>query len=99
MLSICFVATFANRALVFHCYGNKLIFSLNTLLWILLTLIPDLLVLLILYILLFYIGWKYPPFGQWSMVLGLSFAAFILLVSSCNIMMLTITGKFVITLL
>ncbi|CAF1424770.1 unnamed protein product, partial [Adineta steineri] len=93
VLSICFVATCANRILAFHHYGNKMNLSSSTFLWIWIIFIPDLFVLFILYLLLFYVGSKYPQYNLYSILVGLVYAIFIILVSSCNIIMLTITGR------
>ncbi|CAF1137390.1 unnamed protein product [Adineta ricciae] len=93
VLSICLVALCANRVLVYHFYGNQGVFSSNVLLSIWLIILPDLFVLLILYTLLVYIGWKYPQYGIYGILLGLCYAIFVILVSTCNIIMLTVTGR------
>ncbi|UJR32442.1 hypothetical protein I4U23_019904 [Adineta vaga] len=91
ILSICFIALCANRLLVFHYYGNNIKFPPYILFWIWIIITPDIFVLIILYILLFYIGWKYPQYDTYGILLGLCFAIFSLLVLSCNIIMLTVT--------
>jgi hypothetical protein len=92
IFSTCLAVITINRIVVFQHYGNGISFSFYTLFWIWFTIIPDAVVLLILYTLLFYVGWKYREVNQYGIVLGLGFAAFIIFVSSCNILMLTITG-------
>jgi hypothetical protein len=91
---MCIVVTLVNRVVVFQYYGNEINFSPYTLFWIWFTMILDLLVLLILYALLFHVGRKYPQCHRHGIVVGLVFAAFIILVSSCNILMLRTTGMF-----
>ena len=91
---MCFVATVANRIKVLQYYANEINFSLYTVVWLWFIVIPDLFVLLILYILLFHIRWKCPQLYQCCILFGYSLAVFILLISTGNILMLTITGIF-----
>jgi hypothetical protein len=94
MFSMCFVAIVINRITVFLYYGSEINFSLDTLFWMWFIIVPDFLVLLILYTLLFYVERTYPQLNKCGIVIGSGFAVFILLVSTGNILMLKITGMF-----
>ncbi|CAF1456014.1 unnamed protein product, partial [Adineta steineri] len=91
---ICFAATCANLIFAFHHHNNKTNYSFKTFLWIWLIVIPDLILFYLFCVLLFYVGWKHPQHSLYGILVGLVYAIFIILISSCNIIMLTITALF-----
>ncbi|CAF1620886.1 unnamed protein product [Rotaria magnacalcarata] len=88
----CFMALVQNRLTVFYVYGAHMSWSPAAFLWIWLAVIPDVLVLLILFILLIYIPWKWPDSNRYYILFGLIFASFVLIILSSNILLLIRTG-------
>lgn len=94
LLCSCFIALIHNRLTIFYTYGNYMIWSSAAFLWIWLTIIPDILIFLVLFILLIYVPFKWLDSNRLYALFVLLLALLVLAILSCNILLLIRTGKF-----
>lgn len=71
-----------------------MIWSSAAFLWIWLTVIPDILIFLVLFILLIYVPFKWLDSNRLYALFVLLLALLVLAILSCNILLLIRTGKF-----